>query len=78
MQRLGQLQKLSHQVKPEGERYKLYGITYMWSLKCDTNKLIYRNRLIDIENKLIVTSGERGREKDKSEEFRISRYKLNM
>ena len=32
----------------------------MWNLKCDTNKLTYRNRLIDIEKKLIVPNGERG------------------
>ena len=33
----------------------------MWNLKCDTNELIYkRNRLTDIENKLIVTKGEEG------------------
>ena len=33
----------------------------MWNLKYDTNELIYnRNRLTDIENKLMVTKGERG------------------
>ena len=36
-------------------------ITYMCNLKYDTNELIYnRNRLTDIENKLMVTKGERG------------------
>ena len=31
----------------------------MWNLKSNTNKSIYRNRLTDIENKLMVTKGER-------------------
>ena len=35
----------------------------MWNLKYDTNELIYKtNRLTDIENKLMVTKGESGRE----------------
>ena len=39
-----------------------YYITYMWNLEnktdeCESNKK--RNRLTDIENKLMVTSGER-------------------
>ena len=41
-----------------------FSITYIWSLKKnDTNELIYlqnRNRPTDIENKLMVTKGERG------------------
>ena len=42
-----------------------YDITYMWNLKNDTNELIYKteNRLINIENKLMVIKGERGRER---------------
>ena len=32
-------------------------ITYMWNLKYETNDLLYRNRLIDIENKLVVAKG---------------------
>ena len=31
----------------------------MWNLKINTNESIYRNRLTDMENKLIVTGGER-------------------
>ena len=34
-------------------------ITYTWNLKNSTNESV-RNRLTDIENKLIVTKGERG------------------
>ena len=46
-----------------------YDITYMWNLKYDTNELIYktetdsRHRKQDIENKRMVTKGER-RERD--------------
>ena len=61
----------------------LYVITYMWNLKNTTNELIQqnRNRLTDIENKLVVTRGERevGRGKmgvgDK--EVQITVYKIN-
>ena len=36
-------------------------ITYMWNLKNYTNELIYKTeRLTDIENKIMVTKGERG------------------
>ena len=45
------------------ERHVPYGIAYIWNLK-KWYKLTYlqnRNRLIDIENKLRVTKGERGR-----------------
>ena len=48
--------------KPERERQISYDITHLWNLiKNDTNDLIYknRNRLTDIENKLMVTKGER-------------------
>ena len=31
----------------------------MWNLKNNTNESIYRNRLTDIENKLMVTKGKR-------------------
>ena len=27
--------------KPERERQILYGITYVWNIKCDPNELIY-------------------------------------
>ena len=40
----------------------LCDITNTWSLKYDTNKLIYRSEtLTDIKNKLMVTKGDRGR-----------------
>ena len=41
-----------------------YDITYMQDLKNDTNEfnLQNRNRLIDMENKLMVTKEERGEE----------------
>ena len=34
----------------------------MWNLKKDANELIYRNRLTDIENKLMITKRESGGE----------------
>ena len=38
----------------------------MWNLKYDTNEPIYenRNRIRDIENRLLVAKGEGGRERD--------------
>ena len=49
------------------EKDKHHVITYMWNLKYDTNDLIYKTekRLIDTENKLKVTKGERGYGGDK-------------
>ena len=44
--------------KSERERQIPYDITYRWNLKSDTNYLKNRNRLTDIENKLMVTKGE--------------------
>ena len=48
--------------KSDRERQILYVIIYMWNLK-KYNKLVNiqqeRSRLTDIENKLVVTSGER-------------------
>ena len=43
----------------------IYDITYTWNQKKDTDELIYRtNRLTDIENKFVVSMGERwGRDK---------------
>ena len=49
--------------KPDRERQISYAITYMWNLKI-WYKWIYlqnRNRPTDIEKKLMVTKGERGR-----------------
>ena len=44
--------------KSERERQMPYDITYMWNLKYDTNELLWnRNRLTDIENRLVVAKG---------------------
>ena len=50
----------------QAEKHK-YDITYMCNKKkSDTNELIYKtNRPTDIENKLMVTKGERGWRRDK-------------
>ena len=48
--------------KSERERQILYGIIYLWNPKNNTNEIIYKiERLTDIENKLMITKGERGR-----------------
>ena len=48
------------------ERQILYDITYMWNLKNNTNGSTYKiERLTDMENKLIVTKGEREGGRDK-------------
>ena len=47
--------------KSERERQIPYGVTYMWNLKYDTNQLNYKTETdSDIENKRMVTKGERG------------------
>ena len=48
--------------KSDRERQILYDITYMWKLKkwYKWTYLQNRNRLTDIENKLIVTKGDSG------------------
>ena len=47
--------------KSERGRQIPYDITYMWNLKYDTDQHIYETKTdTDIENKLIVTKGERG------------------
>ena len=46
------------------EKDNYHDITYMWNLEKKWYKLTYlqtRNRLTDIENKFMVTKGERGR-----------------
>ena len=44
--------------KSDKERQILYHITHMWNLKkCNKLVNITKNRLTDIENKLVVTSG---------------------
>ena len=46
--------------KSDRERQILYDITYMQNLKNDTNELIYKTETDpDLENKLMVTKGER-------------------
>ena len=40
-------------------RQILYDITYMWNLKNNTNESIYQTKLTAMENKLMVTKGER-------------------
>ena len=63
--------------KSDGERQIPYAITYTWNLKYDTSEFIYknRNRLTDIENKLMVTRGERDGG-GINWEFGINRYTL--
>ena len=48
--------------KSERERQISYDIAYMWNLKkgYKWTYLQNRNRLIDIENKLVATKGEEG------------------
>ena len=55
---------VSNEVRP---RQIPYNITYKWSLKNDSNELIYRTeiRRTDIENKLMGTKGDSGDRKDK-------------
>ena len=41
-----------------------HNIMYMWNLKKNgTNELIYRNRVTNVESKLIVTKREMGKDK---------------
>ena len=56
------------------ERQILYGITNIWNLN---NKYIEkrRSRFIDTENKLVITSGKRDREKGMIV-YGIKKYKL--
>ena len=51
--------------KSDTERQILYDITYMWNLKkgYKWTYLQNRSRVTDVENKLMVTKGERGRDK---------------
>ena len=51
--------------KSDRERQISYDITYMWNLKkwYKWTYLQKRSRLTDIENKLMVTKGEGGRDK---------------
>ena len=43
------------------ERQILYDITYVWTLNYDANELLDKTEIVsDIENKLMVTKGERG------------------
>ena len=49
----------TQQNKSDRERQILYVFTYIWILKCKTNRQ-NRNRLIDIGNKLLVPRGKKG------------------
>ena len=62
--------------KSDRKRQISHDITYMWSLKkwYKWTYLQNRNRLTDIENKLMVTKGERWG--GVNYKFRISRYTL--
>ena len=43
------------------ERQIAYDITYVWNLNYDANELLDKTEIVsDIENKLMVTQGERG------------------
>ena len=54
--------------KSDRERQILYDITYMWNLKNKKIKSIYKTETdSDIENKLMVTKGEREAGRDKLE-----------
>ena len=48
----------------------------MWSLKCGTNEPIYRNRLTDIENRLVVVKEERGGSR-MDWEFGVGRFRMD-
>ena len=39
-------------------------ITYVWNLTYDTNKLLLKQKHTNIEKRLVVASGERGRGRD--------------
>ena len=48
-------------IKSDRGKQTSYGITYMWNLKIMIQmNLQNRNRFTEIENKLMVTKGERG------------------
>ena len=50
-------------MKSDRERQISYDATYMWTLKHDTNELVYKTET-DTENKHAVTKGENGWERD--------------
>ena len=50
--------------KTERERWLQYDSNYIWNLKYDANKLIYKTEIdTDIENKCMTIKGGEGREK---------------
>ena len=50
--------------KPERERWLQYDRNYIWNLKYDANKLIYKTEIdTDIENKCMTIKGGEGIEK---------------
>ena len=62
--------------KSEKDKYHM-SIPYVWNLKYDTNEVIHksRNRLTDIENRLVIANGRRGRG-GMGWEFGVSQCKL--
>ena len=46
-------------MKSERERQILYGIIYMWNLKYDTNKLIYKTETDSRRKQIYDYQGER-------------------
>ena len=64
--------------KPDRDRQISYVTTYRWNLKTDT-KWTYswnRNRLTDIENKLMVHKGDSSSGGERNYQFGVNIYKL--
>ena len=56
-------------------------ITYVWNLTYDTNKLLLKQKHTNIEKRLVVASGERGRGRAKigveDKEIQTTMCKIN-
>ena len=63
-------------MESEKDKYHMILVTHMWNIKNNTNALIYRNRLTNIENKLMVTKEDSrgGREKSGVWDEQIQNY----
>ena len=46
-------------IQGKSDRQILYGITYMWNLKYDTNESMKHKRIMDIENRPVAAKEER-------------------
>ena len=81
LQQHGQTQEVLCLVKQVKERQIVYIITYMCNPKYKTNEYNKTNRLIDTENKLMVTNAESEGERDKpwigNKEVQTTMYKIN-